>query len=333
VIVLAAHAHGVQRATRADDGAWTVSTTWDGGRARTVTVHPRQRTRVYLGTDDGLLRSDDGGATWSHHIRLGLPVTAIAPDPNDPDTVYAGTRPAGVQVSHDGGVSFSELDGFRRARRWYWRSPAEPPGFAPFVLGLGVSPTDPDLIVAGVEAGAVVRSTDGGRSWSSHRRRADVDCHDLTFHAHDGDWVYEAGGGGPAVSRDAGDRWEHPLAGMAGRYCMSVTADAERPEVWYVGAAPMAVWPRFWRMPIGHYPGEAHASIYRSSGGARWERLSGGLPKPLDHAPYGLRARHDAPGELLLGLSDGTVWHGHDYGDSWERLPFRFDALRWLAEV
>src|SRR5690606_39676473 len=61
-----------------------------------------------------------------------------------------------------------------------------------------------------------------------------------------------------------------------------------RPEVWYVSAAPLTVGPRFWRMPVAHYPGEAHASVFRSSGGGTWERLAGGLPQPLDHMVYAL---------------------------------------------
>jgi hypothetical protein len=70
-------------------------------------------------------------------------------------------------------------------------------------MGLSVSPTDPNVIVAGVEFGALVRSEDGGRTWSNHRKGALRDCHSLTFHATNGNWVYE-GGGGATVSRDGG---------------------------------------------------------------------------------------------------------------------------------
>lgn len=57
------------------------------------------------------------------------------------------------------------------------------------------------LSSAGIELGAVVRSEDGGRTWSGHRHGALRDCHSLTFHHSHAQWVYEAGGtgGGAAV--------------------------------------------------------------------------------------------------------------------------------------
>jgi hypothetical protein len=83
----------------------------------------------------------------------------------------------------------------------------------------------------------------------------------------------------------------------------------------------MAVFPKVWQMPVAHNDGNAHASIYRSSGGASWERLSGGLPQPLDHMPYALLTDPKAPGHLHAGLSSGEVWHSPDYGDTWRKLP------------
>src|SRR5690606_17220926 len=94
-----------------------------------------------------------------------------------------------------------------RVRRWFWYSPAEPPDTRPYVMGLAVSPTTPGVIVAGIEAGGLVRSVDDGRTWRGHCRGADRDCHDLTFNPNAGNWLYQAGGGGPAYSTDAGQSW------------------------------------------------------------------------------------------------------------------------------
>jgi photosystem II stability/assembly factor-like uncharacterized protein len=221
-----------------------------------------------------------------------------------------------------------ESVGFRGQRRWWWWSPADPPGWAPYVSALAVSPTDGDVWVAGVEFGAVVRTGDGGRTWSAHRRSADRDCHDLRFHARDGSWVYEAGGGGPAVSRDGGRTWRHPLQGLDGRYAMACAADPGRPEIWYVSAAPMVSWRAPWRMPLAHYDGQAQAGVYRSSGGAAWERLAGGLPKPLDHMAYALVTDPEQPGHLYAGLAHGEVWHSSDHGDGWRRLPVELGGVR-----
>ena len=334
VVLLATSQRGVEAARCGADGSWVCDTTLSGVRASCLAVHHGVPGLVYAGTRDrGVWRSEDRGASWRPAGLAERDVTSLAVSHADPERVYAGCKPASVFVSRDGGASWSELEAFRRVRRWYWASPAEPPDLRAYVMGLAASPTDPDVVVAGIEAGAVVRSGDGGRTWSPHRRAADRDCHALTFHASDGRWVYEAGGGGPAVSRDAGERWTHTVRGMSGRYGMAVAADPLRPEVWYVTAAP--IWsPRApLQMPVGHTEGGAMATLYRSSGGASWEPLRGGLPEPLDHPPYGLATTPAAPGHLYLGLSHGEVWHSSDHGDAWQRLPLRFAGIRRTLAV
>jgi hypothetical protein len=328
--LLVVHGEGIDRIARTN-GTWRAESMLDHPRLTCLAVHPTITGRVYAGTRDGVLRSDDAGRTWRDagmrgHVVMSLAVSAAADD-----LVVAGTKPAAVFASRDGGASWVELDGFRRARRWYWWSPAEPPDFRAYVMGLGVSPTDPDVIVAGIEAGGGVRSGDGGRTWRGHRRHADLDCHALCFHAHDGRWVYEAGGGGPAVSRDGGERWTHPLHGLTTRYGMAVAADGERPEVWYVTAAPLWRVSTLVRGPVGHTEGAAEAAVWRSSGGASWQRLGGGLPQPIDSPPYGLATDRGASGHVYLGVANGTIWRSEDYGDHWEALPVRARGVRHLA--
>ena len=329
--LLAVTTTGIACAELSARSQWQVKEVLREPTVACLAVAPGQRDTVYAAMNGGVMRSLDGGETWHQAGVSAGSIKSLAVSPHDPDTVYAGTKPAGVSVSRDGAQTWSELQGFRRSRRWYWFSPAEPPDWRAYVSAVSVSPTDPAVIVAGVEAGAVVRSEDGGASWSSHRKKADRDCHALTFHVSDGNWVYEAGGGGPAVSRDAGRSWRHPLEGLAGRYCMACAADPERPEVWYVAASPMAVLPRFWEMPVAHASGRAHGAIYRSSGGSRWEKLNGGLPQPLDHMAYALLTLKDAPGHLYAGLKSGEVWHSSDYGDSWTVLPANLGAIRSMV--
>jgi hypothetical protein len=55
-----------------------------------VAIDPRNPATIYIGTDDRLARSTDGGDTWT--MIPGGPgrVTVLALDPQDPDMVYAG---------------------------------------------------------------------------------------------------------------------------------------------------------------------------------------------------------------------------------------------------
>jgi photosystem II stability/assembly factor-like uncharacterized protein len=325
MIFLATNSKGLARAQKREQRGWQVTTLLPGRQINCLARDPFDRRTVYAGTQEhGLLRSEDRGRTWHPLGAQDLVVKSLAPSPHEPGLLYAGTKPAAVFVSHDGGRGWSELQGFRRARRWYWFSPAEMPLQA-YVQGLAVSPSDPHVVVAGVEAGAVVRSADGGQTWSGHCRGADRDCHSLTFHASDGDWIYQGGGGGPAVSRDGGRTWRHHTEGMDGSYCWACAADPERPEVWYVSAAPSFSLRHF--APQAHVDGQANAAIYRSSGGATWQKLNGGLPQPLDYMAYALLTDPAAPGHLYAGLANGDVWHSDDYGDTWRKLSFNLGGI------
>ena len=305
----------VVRAERADEDCWQVETVLDGPSPVTLTADPNHPDVVYAGTQgNGVYRSDDAGRSWVSFGLSGQIVKSIAVSPHTPDVIYAGVKPAAVYKSSDGGRHWAELDGFRRiSNRWWWFSPAEPP-FRAYVNALSVSPTEPDVVLAGIELGAVVRSEDGGRTWSRHRPGAMRDCHSLTFHHSDGQWVYEAGGtgGGAAVSRDGGRAWRQPKSGLARKYGVVCAADPARPEVWYVAVAPG---------PGKAYGENAEAYLYRASAGADWQPI-GWEPQPMSRMTRALVTRPDAPGHLFVGTTYGDVWHTADYGDSWRRLPF-----------
>ncbi len=93
--------------------------------------------------------------------RPGRMVKALAVSPTQPGTLYAGTKPACLFISHTGGRHWDELVAFRRIRaRWLWFSPAENP-FTAYVQAIALSPTDPQTVLVGIEFGAVVQSRDG----------------------------------------------------------------------------------------------------------------------------------------------------------------------------
>lgn len=323
---IATTGHGIARASLGADSQWHVDFLLADSDVRCLAADPLNKNSNYAGTQgSGVLRSDDAGKTWQPAGLTGQVVKALAVSRTEPGTVYAGTRPALVFVSRDGGVTWAELTAFRRIRRWFWFSPAEPP-FSAYVQGIALSPTDPKVIVVGIEAGAVVRSSDGGQTWLSHRPGAVRDCHSLTFHTTNGDWVYEGGGTGVAFSRDAGKTWKQPRDGLDRRYGWACAADPAQPEIWYVSVSPM-----FSRSnpgaPPAHIDGKANAYIFRSAGGAPWQKLGGGLPQPLNYMAYALLTDPAAPGHVYAGMSNGDVWHSTDYGDMWQRLPFQLKSI------
>lgn len=323
-VFLATERGSVVRAVRDDGGAWSVGTALDGRRARCLAIDPGSATTVYAGTQgSGVFRSDDAGESWRPAGLAGSVVKTVTVSPHDPMVVYAGLKPAGIAVSRDGGASWEELAGFRRIRgRRFWFSPAEKP-FKAYVQGLGVSPGDPEVIVAGIEYGAVVRSEDGGRTWSGHRKGAIRDCHDLKFHHADGSRVYEGGAGLPrspgASSRDGGRTWQKARRGEVDRgYGWACAVDPGDPDTWYLSASTGP--------SRAHGDRDARAFIFRSRGGAM-QKLAGGLPQPLDYMPYALITDAAAPGHVYAGLANGHVWFTEDYGERWTRLPVELGGV------
>jgi photosystem II stability/assembly factor-like uncharacterized protein len=131
---------------------------------REVLVDPRDPRTLYVTFHGYVYRSDDQGETWVWASR-GLPdgpdrdVVALAVDAARPGLLYAAAR---VRVP---GAVFKSFDGGRR-----WVPTAELPGIRvneqeapPGVRDLVVTPAG--VFVATWGRG-VVRSTDGGRSWT-----------------------------------------------------------------------------------------------------------------------------------------------------------------------
>jgi hypothetical protein len=227
-------------------------------------------------------------------------------------------------VSHDGGDTWNELDGFRRIPgRWWWFSPAESP-FQAYVQSIALSPDDPDVLLAGIEFGAVVRSQDGGQTWSGHRKGALRDNHSLTFHQTNGNWAYQAGGsgGGASFSLDGGVTWLKAKQGLAKNYGVASAADAEKPEVWYVSVAPG---------PGKAYGEQAEAYLYRASNGGAWQPI-GWEAHPMSPMPIALLTHPSSSGLLYAGLTNGDVWQSNDYGDTWEKLPFNLTGI-WRSLI
>jgi len=326
-IFIATTGESLVRATRLTDDTWTVAALLPGTQVNCFVSDPYNPNIVYAGTQgNGVLRSEDWGENWLSAGLDGQVVKSLAISASEQDVLYAGTRPPAVFVSRNSGENWTELETFRQMREPSWKTPTESD---PYVLGLAVSPTDPDVIIAGVERGAVLRSADGGQTWQGHLKGTSKDCHSLAFHASDGDWAYQGGGVWPAaVSRDGGMSWEHPRKGMGWSiYGWAVAADPVRPDIWYVSAAPLSTFPWFFVLPTAHWDGRAHASIFRATEDGRWQKLTGGLPQPLDYMAYALLTDPESPGHLYAGLSNGDVWHTADYGDHWQQLPFNLGRV------
>jgi photosystem II stability/assembly factor-like uncharacterized protein len=79
---------------------------------RALAVHPQDTSLMYAGVEDGIYRSTDQGESWEQleSPMNDLPIWSLAIDPVDPNTLFAGTRPAALFRSKDGGQTWIRLD-------------------------------------------------------------------------------------------------------------------------------------------------------------------------------------------------------------------------------
>ena len=156
-----------------------------------------------------------------------IDVWKIAIDPTDPDIIFAGTRPAALYRSTDGGRNWRKL-------------PADiveecPNVGMPRVTALTVDPSDQRVVWAGIEVDGVRRSTDGGESWSRITNGIyDLDIHDIavTVNGANGTTVLTSTPGEIFASADRGESWRGlgVRDQFSLRYCRGLAQKADDPE-------------------------------------------------------------------------------------------------------
>lgn len=174
----------------------------DSGDTLRVRVFPGV-DGVFVATKTGLYRSLDMGQTWTN---LDVPREEVFSVVVSPDgaRLYAGTHPAHLYVSTDGGDTWDELDGFQELpSRDQWHTPRH--RNEAHVRSLGVHPATPDRVIAGVEVGGIHVSEDEGQTWTERRASVHDDIHHVLFLGPD-EYVASTGNG-LYRTHDAGQSW------------------------------------------------------------------------------------------------------------------------------
>ncbi len=160
--LLAATATGLHRTT--DGGAsWTRILLPEFGEAvRDVKINPANPSIILVGTISDVYLSTDGGSTWARQTTGARGKMASSPGrcelaiaPTNTNIMYVS-----VALSTGGDQIWQTRDG---GAGWQLRATNRSTANA-YTNAIWVSPTDPDLIVAG-GTGNLVRSTDGGGSF------------------------------------------------------------------------------------------------------------------------------------------------------------------------
>jgi photosystem II stability/assembly factor-like uncharacterized protein len=209
----------------------------------------------------GLFKSTDGGATWAaldEKTAKGLPAkpwgrVAVTVAPSKPNVVYAvveAVPPAnGLYRSEDGGATWHAED---RSQAMIWR---------PFYFSnLIIDPKDENKVYK--PDGALIASTDGGKTFSNIGGAAHGDFHDVWVDPHNSDHLIVGDDGGVWYSYDAGNRW-WKADNLAVSQFYHVSVDMDRPYHVYGGLQDNSAW-----VGDSQFPGGITND--------RWENMYGG---------------------------------------------------------
>lgn len=301
-----------------DEGEWTAEVVIGDQRVEALAANPKAPEHLLAGTDDaGIWRSLDSGTTWN---RVGEqtvtdPVTALAPDPADPSVFYAGTEPSHVYKTIDGGDRWEQTEGLQDLdSASSWAFPPDPSTH--HVRWIEVDPNDPDRLYVAIEAGALIRSFDGGDSWEDRVPSGRRDTHTMATHPDAPDRAWAAAGDGFAETTDGGESWSYPQDGLDHRYCWSITVDPTDPEIQLLSAASGP--------QNAHTHQSAESYVYRRSGDSGWEPAGDGLP----HGEGMLRPltqRGFDSGRAYLVTNLGA-WTTDSMGETWERIDVEWPS-------
>jgi len=237
---------------------------------------------------DGILKSTDGGATWTlvgADVFNGWDIGSIAVDPESPETVFAaGSR--GVWESTDGGSTWSQEIS----------SPA---------WDVVIVPGSPETIFAGVTSVGVEESTDGGLTWTPLAGGlpppgASIGSVKIAYAPSDPSDMYAAIANGTTgdliglyASMDGGQTWsqESPPDYMAtsgeppqGNYDNALAVNPTNPEEVWAGGISL---------------------VLSTDGGQTWSVAADAFSQSIHADVHALT--FDAQGNLFVG-TDGGIW-------------------------
>ncbi|MFZ0214733.1 MAG: sialidase family protein [Candidatus Dormiibacterota bacterium] len=256
---------------------------------------------------EGLFRSEDRGRTWQEVEGLWAPAArTVGPDPSTAGALLCGTEPGRLFRSRDEGRTWTELTGvgdLPQAAAWFL--PYSPRAGA--IRNLTARPERPARLLASVEVGGLLRTDDGGETWSVAAIAGNDDIHQIVEHPDDPDRLWASLGyaalpdrqrraplGGVARSRDGGRTWTV----LHTEYTRSTIFVPGHPDLVLSGPAPDV--------------GSGGRIVVSDDDGETWLPAAGGVSIPM---PDMVELFQPAPDGRVFAICAGGRLLGADPGD------------------
>ncbi|MBY8978027.1 exo-alpha-sialidase [Rhodobacteraceae bacterium NNCM2] len=310
------HGAGVWRSS--DNGETWQTTRLTKGHLDEWAANDPDFANVVGWTDEPLPFTDEFAQIWSLGYAHG--------------TLYAGTKPARLLASKDGGETWSRVQGLSdHPSSGSWN-----PGAAGLVLHTIVSdPSDHQKLWVGISAAGVFATEDGGKTWERRNRLANAEecglhdhpagpkdgetghcVHNIMRASGEADLLYQQNHHGVWRSPDGGRSWESINAGLPSTFGFPIRVHPKDPET-------------IWTFPLngdstGRFPLEGAAAVWRSrDGGDTWQDMRSGLPQQscfFTVLRQAMAGDTQEPAGVYFGTNSGSVFASIDEGENWEEI-------------
>ncbi len=263
----------------------------DGPYALTVAalaIAPIAPARVYLLVGGSVVRSLDGGASWSDVVGPPANLSSLAIDPTSSTTIYAGTYAGTILRTTDAGDHLTIA--------------ADRPLFTTAVNVIAMTAAAPSMIYAGSGSG-IYRSADSGANWSHPPVGArNTRVYPLAVDPTAPSTIYTAYNDVVGVftkTTDGGDHWIDSPLGVAGQTVNSLVIDPASPTTLYAGMGAAG----------------SGANVYKSTdAGTHWVPMTKGM-FAMDVQALAIAPSRSST--LYAGMAAAGVFKSSDGGSSW----------------